>query len=513
MCSLLATALQAQDGFGTYLRDVIQKQEKGVLVYAKLIEACGLCDSLDLLMDYEYERRYQTGQISQRFETYYGETAIFHTPEHRYYGYTLFAETDEFWENALGKDYKAVTASDVAAFIRQHCQFTKDYRNDDDFSNPENALYQFVTYHLLNRRLTPDRLVNHYNERGYNPNTSKPSVAVCEYYTTMGDRRLLRTFESAESNGVCLNRFPVLDDSRQGTYHELHCDPDKTGILVGEPSANLVNAIIYPIDQLLAFDEVTAHNMGSIRLRMDVASLFPEMATNDIRLSEITDERHKNVYLPSDVYPYLDDLTINIPETKFCYWTGRGNGWQNMQGDEFSIRGIHDFTLRLPPVPTSGIYELRLAQQNGGNSRGIYQFYFGTNPDNLSPLGLPIDLRQGIDNYLHTRNSTIWSNIGGVADTQDDYYNQTTDNELRENGFMKSCQQYCAGGPGASNMMRASNICLRRILGQQIMDPDQTYYLRIKTVMDDQTRIFYMDYIELCPKSVYDNPEQPEDIW
>ncbi len=63
MCSLLATALHAQDGFGTYLRDVIQKQEKGILVTAKLIEACGLCDSLDVLMDYEYEKRYQTGQI------------------------------------------------------------------------------------------------------------------------------------------------------------------------------------------------------------------------------------------------------------------------------------------------------------------------------------------------------------------------------------------------------------------------------------------------------------------
>ena len=43
MCSLLAISLHAQDGFGTYLRDVIQKQEKGIFVTAKLIEACGLC--------------------------------------------------------------------------------------------------------------------------------------------------------------------------------------------------------------------------------------------------------------------------------------------------------------------------------------------------------------------------------------------------------------------------------------------------------------------------------------
>ena len=37
--------------------------------------------------------------------------------------------------------------------------------------------------------------------------------------------------------------------------------------------------------------------------------------------------------------------------------------------------------------------------------------------------------------------------------------------------------------------------------------------LRFKSVLDDQTREFYMDYLEYCPKEVYDNPETPEDIW
>ena len=45
------------------------------------------------------------------------------------------------------------------------------------------------------------------------------------------------------------------------------------------------------------------------------------------------------------------------------------------------------------------------------------------------------------------------------------------------------------------------------------MDPDKTYYLKFKNVMDDETKQFYMDYFEFCPKEVYDNPETPEDIW
>ena len=517
MCSLLAISLHAQDGLGTYLKGIIQKQEKGILVTAKLIEACGLCDSIDILMDSKYEKLYMQGLIPYRMSANSGDySETFYTPEHRYYGYTLFAETDDFWENVLGKDYKAITVADVASYIQQHCNFTKQYSNDKDYSNPENALYQFTTYHMLNRRLSANCLVNHYNERGYDISRQEPTVAVCEYYTTMGDRRLLRVFESAESNGVCLNRFPNLDNGRQGTYHELSCDPDKAGIPVDVSKAiatDIQNAVIYPIDQLLAFDQATARNMGSIRLRMDVASFFPEMASNDIRLSEITDERHKNVYLPCDVYPYLEDLTVSS-STKFLYWTGRGRGWSNMQGDEFSIRGNQDFTLRLPPVPTKNTYELRMAVQTGGNMRiGIVQPYFGTDPDNLRPLGMPIDLRQAGDNMLHTSNGNTTSNIGYEMDTNDDYYNQMRDNELRENRYMKGCNQYVAGAPGGSTMMRNSNICLRLILGSQTMDPNQTYYIRFRSLMDDSTRQFYMDYIEFCPKEAYDNPNEPEDIW
>ena len=45
------------------------------------------------------------------------------------------------------------------------------------------------------------------------------------------------------------------------------------------------------------------------------------------------------------------------------------------------------------------------------------------------------------------------------------------------------------------------------------MDPDKTYYMRLKSVLDSEEKEFYMDYLEYCPKEVYDNPERPEDIW
>ena len=45
------------------------------------------------------------------------------------------------------------------------------------------------------------------------------------------------------------------------------------------------------------------------------------------------------------------------------------------------------------------------------------------------------------------------------------------------------------------------------------MDPDETYYIRFKTVIDDPYTYLYMDYFEYVAKEIYDNPEEPEDIW
>jgi hypothetical protein len=45
------------------------------------------------------------------------------------------------------------------------------------------------------------------------------------------------------------------------------------------------------------------------------------------------------------------------------------------------------------------------------------------------------------------------------------------------------------------------------------MDPEETYYLKIKSVLDSDKKEFYMDYLELVAKEIYDNPEEPEDIW
>jgi len=409
-----------------------------------------------------------------------------------------------------------ITLEDVMQHLINEGVYPEANR-DNDYKSEDNLLYQFITYHLLPEKLPTNRLVYHYNEKGYNPQTKNPSVAIMEFYTTMGKRRLLKLFESRESKGVYINRFPNLDNDRRGTYHELSCDPDKEGIKVGDPNLegenDIRNGIVYPIDKLLWYSDETRNNLQKQRIRWSVPSMWPEFMNNDIRCSTITDEKHKNVYIPTDQeYKYLDDVDISN-ETQFFYWPGYNRGWANMQGDELTIRGITDCTMRLPPVPRQGTYELRFAIQSGGERRGMVQFYWGENKNRLAAMGIPMDLRQAGDNTLHMPGTDPTSDIGYELDTDDDEYNAEVDKLLRNNGFMKGCNQYCAGSPGTTTMMRGNTNCIRRIIVRQTMDPDKTYYVRFKTVMDDRTRFFYMDYLEYCAKEVYDNPETPEDIW
>ena len=67
--------------------------------------------------------------------------------------------------------------------------------------------------------------------------------------------------------------------------------------------------------------------------------------------------------------------------------------------------------------------------------------------------------------------------------------------------------------PGSSVTNRMQEKSTRRIIVREYMSADEVYYLRFKTVQDLLSKQLFLDYIEWCPKEVYDNPETPEDIW
>lgn len=483
---------------------------------ARMIQATGYDDTLSQVRDDTYEQLYEEEAISDLpNHPSFGQAGTL--PEHRKYGFTLFAETDEVYERELGKPVSDLTIEDLKNYLISKGHYS-DADQGTDYMNENNIVNRFVSYHILPARIAYNQLVIHYNEKGYNYKTSPgPTIAAAEYYETLGHpRKLLKIYESAESNGIYLNRFPQLD---RDTYRE-STPPvgEDAGILIQTTAANddsensAVNGIIYPIDEMLIYTDHTRSQLQKQRIRYDVASLLPEMMNNNLRrpTTRYTTGATACRAFPS-TYQYFDALKILNEQTQVYYLTGLDAGWYNFQGDEFNIVGRYEILLRLPVVPVTGTYEIRFGVQTNSGLRGMCQTYWGEDENNLPAYGIPLDLRMG-GLTRRTAAGNFPSIVGWEADTNDEDYNAEIDKRMRNNGFMKG-PEYYSGNPGSSTTVRSSDYVIRRILIREHMDANKTYYIKFKSVLDDEKKEFFFDYIEFCAKEVYDNPNENEDKW
>ncbi len=496
----------SNETLGSTLHKFAYDYTSNLSVMARLIEVCGLTDTLSQVRDERYETLYKTGA----FPNFKWQLRSFEIepPEHRKYGFTLFAETDEFWTQELGKEPKDITVTDIVEWVAKK-NFYPEAVNDENYRDEQNLLNQFVTYHLLPQRIPVDKLSLHYNEKGYNYKlrNSAPTIPVWAHYVTMGKRRLLRLWESLESRGIYLNRFPKLNNGRREDYHEKECTEENQGVIVATDESSgiirLINAIIYPINKPIAYTEHVRNELGKVRLRYDAWEFQPEAMNNDLRLVSRTDACWHFSSDPDK--QYFENLTVNSKETNFMLLSGRDQNWPNYQGDEVLAEGVYDVTFTLPPVPKTGVYEIRMGVSTYSGTRGICQVYWGPRKDQLVPQGIPVNMQLGgnaADNML-----------GWERDTDDDDYNAEVDKKMRNNGFLKGPEYIVANAGGReTNRMNAGST--RRIVVRETMSPDVTYYMRFKTVQPDYTtKQLFIDYLEWCPKEVYDNPETPEDIW
>ena len=118
-----------------YLKDVIDRQTEGFLVMARAIQACGLMDTLRTFRDDEYELKYQQGLIGDLDCNSAGMgNFIAFSPEHRKVGFTIFAETDDFWrEQGLNP-----TSPDLLQELQQWIESQHLYSDSDAFTTDDN---------------------------------------------------------------------------------------------------------------------------------------------------------------------------------------------------------------------------------------------------------------------------------------------------------------------------------------------------------------------------------------
>ena len=563
-----AVIAPSNDTMADMFRQIVAENEKGFVVMAKLILACGLEDTLSKTQDDEWEYRYKN-QIVKDLPVHSTGEGIGPIPDHRKYGFTIFSETDDFWEQTLAaegihKSYNEIEAADIVNFLIQKGAYPHA-RQDNDFKNEENILNQFVTYHILPEKLTPEKLVIHYNENGYCWSTTEGryTVPVYEYFTTMGKRRLLKIYQSKESAeeddersdgnaGIYLNRFPILRNGRgmfsdesiysnndyhesgmfkdPGTYAYIYPDENR-GVKVrfeAEDAARhtkLLNSCIYPIERLLVYTENIQNRFAGERIRINMAAMFPEMINNELRrpmgkysFSPADHPTGGTVGFPVE-YNYLADVSMH-QGTGFYYLSGYNRQWSNYQGDEFNIIGKYEFTMKLPPVPKRGHYEVRFGVSSNSKIRSMCQVYFGDNPNYLPAKDIPMDLRIGfVQHRFKNADQTSTFGYTSVADYEADAKLSMEEQDeinkaLRARGFMKGPRYFhCRQNTDASNLAYLQPHVTRRIMVSEDMDPDKEYYIRFKNVLDDESLQFFMDYFEFVSKEVYDNPVEPEDMW
>ncbi len=460
--------------------------------FGELLTVTGWDKQMTTYRDYSYDEKDEAGT------TYKGSSGNWEGkyPEHRYLKFTAFVETDSVFDANGITDLES-----LKDYLREHAYYDNNTSWGDDYENEDNAVNQFVAYHITKVGLSWSNMVMWSNEYGYsNANLNDGStfrVNVWEYWETIGKHRRTIKITGLRNNRRQINRYSVYN---KNSYREItgQCqDGVEVAQTNGQYDNESLNGYYFPIKGMLVWTQDVPNKVLNERMRYDICALLPEMISAGCRLN-----RNASWYFTPD---YFENIPSMSKQTEFEYLSntngdGSSGSWLNYQSDEFNIRGIYDFVLKLPPVPYTGTYEIRYGV-NANNNRGMAQVYIGTNPNNLPAIGIPLDLRIGGGNAL----------VGWASDTSlgsEDAINDL-DKNMRLNGYMKGPKYFC---PAANVPGRDCQNCLRRIIYADRLEAGETYYVRFKSVLTSTQTEFFFDYLELVPKSVY-NGDVAEDKW
>ena len=383
--------------------------------------------------------------------------------ERRYFKYTAFVETDETFEKAGIYNINDLIAKAKAWYDNVFPEDAGKY--DDDYTHPKNPLNRFVSYHILPFLVNYDQLVISGQIKDYYCDLSKADAE--DYYETMAQGCILRA-SGPKDGKVYLNRKRM----------DVLITPGVRVLSPTESGLNLqdcANGVYHYISAPLYFNPEALNN----RMRIDATTLFPDflnMSKCRVQFNEKTMTMFKNNYL------------TNVKATSQSLIGVRGNElWTNSwEGNMVAICGEFDIEIKLPPVPKTGMYELRLGY-SVNPSRGIIQVYL-----NGIACGVPVNLQQGPE--------------GWKEDTEDEEENRATDKSMHNRGFMKAPDSQGGDISNGGTPFRAAGHIMRRVLYTGEIRQDQENWLRFRQLLKGNYSLS-LDYIELCPKNIYASPE------
>jgi len=437
--------------------------------------------------------------------------------EHRYFKFTAFVETNDVYEK-----YGVHNAEDLAKLAKQI--YDPKYPEDadiTDYKDRRNSLNRFISYHFLPFQAEYWQLtcVDGPNST-LAKNFNRAKWDISDWYETMMPYSIMKfSFPSGSESGLYINRRGVQSraDGRGFKYRGAKITPP------GDAGKDMmaINGIYHYIDDIISYgvqpDGTDIQDyVFSERLRIDGSTLSPDFMNSGARGHYTRSSYENGKYGIWDNNSTADNkqtclgfksgfvtnFEFNDKQTHFHVRPRTLSFW-SYQGDELTIVGRFDVTVKLPPVP-AGDWELRMFTCVGFNNRGIVQYYI----DNV-PQGIPFDMRPSGSN----------AKIGWKSDSDLGSEEQIAafDKEFHNRQWMKGMKSYgnatSEAGGTMSEPFRNRDNTLRKVIGVFHSDGKTDHYLRIQQKMESDKNTCNFDMIELCPSTVYANPDVAEDRW
>lgn len=465
------------------------EQDSRISLFNEAVKLTGFDNMLSEYIDLEFEKvRRDDGMGDGTDRT--GQPKYY--PNARYLGYTGFIETNEVFAKA-GIDTSSIDGLIAYAKSIYEASFPNDIGQyeEDEYTNPKHPLYRFVAYHFLDRKINTDKMTTYFH-------IVQNTYDAVDFYETMCTGTIVKVSRGGKTGGQTrLNR-------RKGKSHGRSYSIDGVPVIEQEMYDGS-NGIYYLIDEPLVYSkDVVMDVVLKDRMRFDAATLMPELATNNIfRNGDGTENagtRGLAYQIPNTMeYSYVKNLKVY--QDAIVYYQCPVVGFWCWYADEIIAEGSYDFAIKLPPVP-SGTYEVRYGYVPMSH-RGVVQVYLEW--DNVSkPCGIPIDLTE----------DGISPKIGWVSDYEGKTKKEEEellkiDKAMHNRGYMKGPETQ-AESWSKDRLARDLSNHLRRIVATEYLENGKDYYIRFRAV-DEEAEEFMFDYLELCPREIYDNPTMQED--
>jgi len=497
----------------SYISNILRDNPKITTFYAAL-QATGVINDVTSVDDPDWNPK--------AHEKYYYKSHTWSevgwVPDTKKLGYTFFVEPDSVLEKKYG-----IAKGDLRALYNKACEiYDKVYPQDvsapghsfDNLTDSVNPLRRFVQYHILNKYVagTSDLTPLEVNIGIVNGAVGIEETLInpIDWHPTLLPHTMIKveqlTLKAYKGEGTLRQRYinRRYDKDYQIEGQKIDATVEK------EFEHDAINGHFFYVDDIVAFSDEVQSKVQNMRIRMDFSTVFPEIIGNGLRYEgdmtqddpngtpddSATPKNGRNYYFPPG---YLDGVYFDEVNTHVVLRRPHMNFW-SWQGDEWNLFGDYDFTFRIPPVPYSGDWQMRLGFC-AIETRGVMQVYF----DGI-PQGIPLDMTK----YL---NSDLYIGDRFEIDESPAKYDQMTDEEkAEEQKLMKNLGAYRAPrslfhfSQSSKSYFVGNERTYRRILCQTYIDATKDHFIRFRVASDGKqgnNNEFMLDYFEMVPKSVY----------